>query len=157
MMAGCSQTIDGYTAASTVSANGFARMPMASQCCGCRQFKLWGYVDQLNIYGNAGARELLGPWWSGEGPDSSAWRFNLKARAEDGVGQSFAVYAPDDPYRDRILSIFAEHANRQTPIRVFLKGRLSTFEAPNNITTPVGLYMELGSSQDILIDPPSAE
>ncbi len=46
---------------------------------------------------------ILGDWWSGEGPDATTWRFNLKAEADDEVGHSFPVHVPNDPGRDDLL------------------------------------------------------
>ncbi|MFM1892335.1 MAG: hypothetical protein RLZ44_1412 [Pseudomonadota bacterium] len=152
-MAGCGQAVDGYIAASAISADGFAKRQAVSDLAQDRPVKLWGFVDHHNLYGDARAREVLGGWWGGEGPKPGTWRFDLKARAEDSVGKSFAVYVPNDPGRDRILERFVQDATSQRPTKVFLSGRISTFEAPTNLATPLGLYLELQSSADIRFAP----
>jgi hypothetical protein len=53
--------------------------------------------------------------------------------------------------------VLVTDANQGNPTRVFLKGRLCTYEAPTNYTTGQGLCMELDSSADVLFDPPVAD
>jgi hypothetical protein len=89
-------------------------------------------------------------------PDAATWCFDLKARENDEAGHSFAVHVPADDGRDDLLRAFLADARAQRPTRVFLKGRLFTFDAPTNVATRSGLYMQLQSSQDILLRPPKA-
>jgi len=148
-LSGCSERIDGYMAAASISANGFALDGEAMRQAEGQTIRLWGFVDHANLYGNAGARLVLGDWWSGEGPDATAWRFNLKAHTEDKNGQSFPVYVPNDPRRDALLKKFMADAWAGRPTRVFVKGRLFTFAAPTQAGLLTGLYLKVDSSQDI--------
>jgi hypothetical protein len=157
LLAGCSQAVGGYVAASTISQGGFARNPAAVAALAGQDVQVWGYVDQGNLYGDAAARAILGDWWSGPGPDDATWRFNLKANADDAVGQSFAVYVPNDEGRDELLERFVADARAQTPTRVFVTGRLFTFDAPMNVTARTGLSLTLASSLDIVLEAPKME
>jgi hypothetical protein len=156
-LAGCSQQIGEYVAASSISKNGFARDAAAMRKLDGQEIMLWGYVDAGNIYGDADAKEILGDLWSGDGPDATTWRFNLKAEASDKVGNSFSVLVPNDPGRDELLKAFVADANAQKPTKVFVKGKLRTFDAPTNTGALTGLTMALGSSEDILLEPPAAK
>lgn len=151
LIAGCSRPIAGYTAASSISRNGFAVDAGQARSLHGQAVAIWGYVDDGNLYGDAGAKKILGDWWSGEGPDATSWQFNLKANADDATGHSFAVYVPDDSGRDDLLEILAADARAQRPTKVFVKGKLYTFEAPGNFNRLTGLYMEVASSGDILL------
>jgi hypothetical protein len=156
-LAGCSKQIGDYVAASSISKNGFARDAAAMRKLDGQEIKVWGFVDSGNIYGDAGAKAILGDWWSGDGPDATTWRFNLKAEASDKVGNSFSVLVPNDPDRDELLKAFVADANAQKPTKVFVKGKLRTFDAPTNTGALTGLTMEVGSSKDILLEPPAAK
>ena len=153
---GCDDRIDGYLAASSISANGFARDAKEIRKAQGQVIALWGFVDHRNLYGGAGAKAILQDWWSGDGPDAATWRFDLKVRENDEAGHSFAVHVPDDDGRDELLRAFLADARAQRPTRVFVKGRLFTFDAPTNVATHSGLYMQLQSSQNILLRPPKA-
>ena len=122
-----------------------------------QEIMVWGFVDSSNIYGDAGARTILGDWWSGDGPNATTWRFNLKAEAGDKAGNSFSVLAPNDPGRDELLKAFVADANAQKPTKVFVKGQLHTFGAPTNTGALTGLTLELQSSNDILLEPPAVK
>jgi len=152
---GCSNQIGDYVAASSISRNGFARDAEAMRKLDGQEIKVWGFVDYGNIYGDAGAKAILGDWWSGDGPDAGTWRFNLKADPGDKTGNSFPVLAPNDPGRDELLKAFLADANAQRPTRVFVKGKLHTFDAPTNTGALTGLSLELESSDDILLGPPA--
>ncbi len=110
-------------------------------------------MDHSNLYGDDGAREILADWWSGPGPDDDTWRFNLKAEADDEVGHSFAVYVPNDAGRDDLLRIFVADARAQAATRVFVTGRLYTYDAPSNVNTRTGLYLKATSADDVLLKP----
>jgi hypothetical protein len=122
-----------------------------------QEIKVWGFVDSGNIYGDADAKEILGALWSSEGPDAATWRFNLKADPDDKTGNSFPVLVPNDPGRDELLRAFVADANAQRPTRVFVTGKLHTFDAPTNTGALTGLTIELRSSNDILLEPPAAK
>ena len=152
LVAGCHQRVGDYVAASSISRNGFARDGAALRQADGQEIKLWGYVDHGNIYGDAGAQAILSDWWSGDGPDDTTWRFNLKANADDEVGQSFAVHVPNGPERDGLLKRFLADARARRPTKVFLQGKLFTFDAPTNGARLTGLRLELSSSSDILFE-----
>jgi hypothetical protein len=157
LLAGCSQQSGDYAAASSISRNGFARDAAAMRKLDGQEVKVWGFVDSGNIYGDAGAKVILGDLWSGDGPDAATWRFNLKAEAGDKAGNSFAVLVPNGPGRDELLKAFVADANAQKPTKVFVKGTLHTFDAPTNIGVLTGLTLELRSPADILLEPPAAK
>jgi hypothetical protein len=154
---GCNKQIGDYVAASSISRNGFARDAEAMRRLNGQEIKVWGFVDSGNIYGDADAKEILGALWSSEGPDAATWRFNLKADPDDKTGNSFPVLVPNDPGRDELLRAFVADANAQRPTRVFVTGKLHTFDAPTNTGALTGLTMELRSSNDILLEPPAAK
>jgi hypothetical protein len=156
-LAGCSRQMGDYTAASSISRNGFARDGEQMRKLDGREIMVWGFVDSSNIYGDAGAKANLGDWWSGDGPDATTWRFNLKAEAGDKAGNSFSVLVPNDPGRDELLKAFLTDANAQRSTRVFVKGKLHVFDAPTNTGALTGLSMELQSSNDISLEPPAAK
>ncbi len=153
---GCNETIDGYTAASSITNKGFARTGGDLQPIQEQEIKVWGFVDHSNIYGDEAAKQILGDWWSGDGPTANTWRFNVMAKAND-QGRSFAVYVPNDQGRDELLRAFLADANAHRPTQVFVTGKLLTFTAPTNTVTLTGLYLEVPSSRDILLEPPSAK
>jgi hypothetical protein len=154
LLAGCSQMTGGYMAASAISQHGFARSGAAVDALAAQDVQIWGYVDHGNLSGDDAARAILGDWWSGPGPDDAAWRFDLKANADDKVGQSFAVHVPNDPGRDDLLERFVADARAQQPTKVFVTGKLFTFAAPTNVSAHTGLTMAVASSAAILLDAP---
>ena len=151
-LAGCDERMGEYVAASAISDSGFARVPITPIADG-DEIQVWGFVDYGNIYANGDAREILGNLWSGEGPDPRTWRFNLKAHNNDPIGQSFAVLVPEDNARNTVLKTFAMNARARKPTRVFLRGRMFTFEAPTNSGRRTGLRLELESGRDIGFGP----
>lgn len=154
---GCGSDEGIYVAAGALSENGFARDEAQIRALEGREVKVWGFVDHGNLYGDDGAKRILGDWWSGPGPGPQTWRFDLKAGAEDQTGRSFPVHAPNDPWRDDILRAFVANAGAGLPTRVFLTGRISTFPAPTNTGTVTGLSMVLASSRDISIGQPGRD
>jgi hypothetical protein len=152
-LSGCSERIDDYMSAASISANGFALDGETMRQEEGQTIRLLGFVDHANLYGNAGARLILGDWWSGEGPGAAAWRFNLKANGDDKAGRSFPVLVADDPGRDALLKKFMADAQAGRPTRVFVKGRLFTFAAPTQAGLLTGLYLKVDSSQDIRLKP----
>jgi hypothetical protein len=156
-LAGCNGQIGDYMAASSISRGGFARDEKQMRELDGQEVKLWGFVDHSNMYGDESAKGILEDWWSGEGPSAAAWRFNLKAREDDEAGHSFAVHVPNDQGRDDLLKVFLADARAQRPTKVFVEGRIFTFDAPANAIPRTGLYMELQSSDSILLEPPMAQ
>ena len=153
-LVGCNSQIGDYTAASSISKDGFARDEQQMIELHGQEIKLWGFVDHSNLYGDESARAILEDWWSGNGPDASTWRFNLKAGENDEAGHSFAVYVPNDPGRDDLLRVFLADAKAQRPTKVFVTGKLFTYEAPTNTASLTGIYLEVQSSNEVLLEPP---
>ena len=153
-LVGCVTQIGDYTAASSISKDGFARDEQQIRELQGQEVKLWGFVDHRNLYGDEGAKAILEDWWSGDGPDASTWQFNMKARQNDEAGHSFPVYVPNDQVGDHLLQLFLADARAQRPTKVFITGRLFTFDAPANVNSLNGIYMELESTNDILLEPP---
>lgn len=156
VLPGCSQRNGEYASVSTFSRNGFVKNTGQAQALVGKVVKAWGYVDYGNLTGDTGAKAVLGEWWSGEGPDASAWGFNVKAGPQVPVGRSFQVRVKNDDGRDDLLKEFATNASANRPTQVFVKGRVRTFDAPLNITERTGLYMEVESSSDISLRAPDA-
>jgi hypothetical protein len=148
LLPGCDEDTGGFMAASTISDKGFLTSNSIPLSDG-QPVRLWGFVDYGNLYGNAGARKVLGELWSGDGPTSASWRFNLKARKDDATGDSFAVHVPDDAGRDAVLKVFVANAQANKPTRLFLKGRIFSFAAPSGFVRHTGVYLILESSDDI--------
>ena len=154
LMTGCNDKIDGYLAVKEIARNGFLIDEQSAREFSGKEVRLWGYVDHGNLYGDNSARQILEEWWAGEGPDTGSWRFNLKADAGDATGHSFAVHVPNGEGRDMLLRKFVVDAREQRPTKIFLKGKLLTFDAPTEFSGLTGLYLEVSSSQDIQMLPP---
>lgn len=154
LLVGCHDTAGGPIAASAISKNGFARDREAMRRLAGTEVTVWGFVDHGNLYGDASARQILGEWWSGDGPDGDSWSFHLKADAGDEVGQSFAVRISNDEGRDGLLRAFVADARAGRPTRVAVTGALRTFDAPTQAATRTGLLMVLGSSRAVSIELP---
>ena len=112
-----------------------------------------GFVDHANLYGDRGAREILGDWWSGEDSNPATWRFNLKAHPNEKAGHSFAVHVRNDPGRRSLLSAIVEDARAGRATRVYVTGTLNTFDAPTNTVAKTGLYLEVGASSGVVLVP----
>jgi hypothetical protein len=154
LMVGCSKQIGGYEAASSISKNGFVRSPDSIGDMEGQEVQIWGYVDHGNIYGDDEVKEILGDWWSGEGPTTKSWQFNLKTKSNDKTGESFAVIIQTDDGRNDLLKAFLEDAIAQKATKVYLTGTLYTFDASTNLKLLTGLYLEIQSSSDILLEQP---
>ena len=148
-IAACSITAGDYVAAHSFSRSGFARSSFDLSRVAGHEVLVWGYVDHRNLFGDDRAREILGDWWGGHGPDDDVWSFGLKAGADDPAGHSFAVQVPNDLLRDDLLRLFLIDARAGRPTKVYLRGRISTFDAPLNSLRKIGLRMEVGSSGHI--------
>lgn len=152
-LAGCGERGGEYLPVSAIARNGFVTDQEALTEARGRKIRLWGFVDQGNLYGDAEVKRVLGEWWSGEGPDPDHWRFDLKAEAEDPVGRSFAVHVRNDAGRDALIERFVADARARRATKVFVTSRLLTFHAPTQILDLTGLYLQVSSSQDIRIAP----
>jgi hypothetical protein len=151
-LAGCGERVGEYLPVSAIARGGFVTAERAVAEVHGREVRLWGFVDQGNLYGDAEAKRVLGEWWSGEGPDPDHWRFDLKAQSDDPVGSSFAVLVPNDAGRDDLLARFVADARARRATKVFVTGRLFRFHAPTQMLDRTGLYLQLRSSQDIRLD-----
>lgn len=151
---GCVKSAGDYLSVSSLARNGFAKSNEAIRKLDGREVRVWGFVDLRNLYADASARPILGDWWSGKGPDAATWRFDLMGEAGDGAGRGVQVHVPNDGGRDDLLRAFLAHARAGTPTRVFVEGRLLTFDAPTNAITLTGLYLNVESSQAIRLGPP---
>jgi hypothetical protein len=153
-LGGCDQPAADYLSAARITDSGFAVNARVLARWRQRDIRLWGYVDHGNLYGDEAARRILGDWWAGQGPRDGVWRFDIKARADAAVGRSFSVHVPNDAGRGAMLRRFAADAGAGRPTRVFLIGRLLTYQAPTQARTLTGLILQLRSSSDILLRPP---
>ena len=153
-LVGCGGPVGEYLPVSAIARGGFASDEWTAAEVQGREVRLWGFVDQGNLYGDADAKRVLGAWWSGEGPDPDHWRFDLKAQADDPVGHSFAVLVPNDPGREKLLGRFVADARARRATKVFVAGRLFRFHAPTQILDRTGLSLQVRSSQDIRLDSP---
>lgn len=156
-LSGCDGQIGEYAPVSAIARGGFVTDSAAFAEARGVEVRLWGYVDHGNLYGDAGANRILVEWWSGEGPDPYHWRFDLKARPDDPVGHSFAVLVPNDAWREALLERLVADARAHRATKVFVTGRLFRFHAPMQVLGRTGLWLELGSSQDIRLDRPDAD
>lgn len=109
------------------------------------EIKTWGFVDYSNIFADG---------VDGSRPNSTKWRFDLKAKPNDEAGSSFSIYLPKDEGRDKLLEVFTANEKEGKPTRVFVKGKIFTFDVPTNFNLLTGLYMEVESATDILLDHP---
>ena len=64
-LVGCSAQKGGYIAASSLSKDGFARNAAEARKLHGQEVELWGFVDHGNLYGDEGAKQILGDRWSG--------------------------------------------------------------------------------------------
>lgn len=145
----CEVAASDYLAAHSFSRSGFARSGVDLSGLLGHEVLIWGYADHRNLLGDDRAAEILGDWWSGHGVDKNAWSFGLKADADDPAGHSFTVQVPNDLLRDDLLRLFLIDARAGRPTKVYLRGRISTFDAPMNFGSKTGLRMEVDSSRNV--------
>ena len=62
------------------------------------------------------------------------------------------MHVPNDAGREDLLRRFVADARAGRPTKVFVQGKLLTFEAPTQVSNLTGLYLELGASRDIRHD-----
>jgi hypothetical protein len=147
----CHDTTQTDFAAADLTRHGFVRDESLVRKLDGKTIRVRGFVDQANLYGDQGAREILSEWWSGESRDAATWRFDLKARADDRAGRSFAVYVRNDPDRRMLLSAIVDDARAGRATRVDVTGALRTFVAPTNAVAETGLYLEVGASNGVVL------
>ena len=149
----CGDTPEADFAAADLTRRGFMRDEALARRLDGHTIRVSGFVDHANLYGDRGAREILGDWWSGEGSDPAAWRFNLKAHPNEEAGHSFAVHVGNDPDRRSRLSAIVEDARAGRTTRVYVTGTLRRFDAPTNAVAKTGLYLEVGASSGVVLVP----
>ena len=145
VLAGCiDKPIGGYVPASSFSKKGFAKNRKEVLAHRGKVLKVWGYVDGGNVFPKD---------WGDNQPGK--WRFKLKAKPWDDVGQSFSIHIPVDDGHDELVALFEATDFADKPTRVFVTGKLSTFDAPMNFVRKTGLSMDLNSSEDVLLKAPT--
>jgi hypothetical protein len=154
VLAGCKERVGEYLPVAAIAPNGFLSDERTAAEMHGREVRLWGFVDQGNLYGDADAKRVLGEWWSGEGPDADTWRFGLKAGQDDPVGHSLPVNVPNDAGRDALLAAFRADAESGRPTRVFLQGQLKTYAAPTQFRSLTGIVIEVPSSSAVRLYAP---
>ena len=146
-LGGCKdKPIGGYVPASSFSKKGFAKNREQVLALRGKVLKVWGYVDGGNVFPKD---------WGDKQPGK--WRFKLKAKPSDDVGQSFSIHIPVDDRHDELVALFEATDFADKPTRVFVTGKLSTFDAPMNFVRKTGLIMDVNSSKDIFLKAPIKE
>ena len=146
-LGGCKdKPIGGYVPASSFSKKGFAKNREQVLALRGKVLKVWGYVDGGNVFPKD---------WGDNQPGK--WRFKLKAKPSDDVGQSFSIHIPVDDRHDELVALFEATDFADKPTRVFVTGKLSTFDAPMNFVRKTGLIMDVNSSIDIFLKAPIKE
>lgn len=146
-LGGCKdKPIGGYVPASSFSKKGFAKNREQVLALRGKVLKVWGYVDGGNVFPKD---------WGDNQPGK--WRFKLKAKPSDDVGQSFSIHIPVDDRHDELVALFETTDFADKPTRVFVTGKLSTFDAPMNFVRKTGLIMDVNSSKDIFLKAPIKE
>ena len=146
-LGGCKdKPIAGYIPASSFSKKGFAKNREQVLALRGKVLKVWGYVDGGNVFPKD---------WGDNQPGK--WRFKLKAKPSDDVGQSFSIHIPVDDRHDELVALFEATDFADKPTRVFVTGKLSTFDAPMNFVRKTGLSMDVNSSIDIFLKAPIKE
>ena len=147
LLGGCvDKSMGGYVPASSFSKKGFAKNREQVLALRGKVLKVWGYVDGGNVFPKD---------WGDNQPGK--WRFDLKAKPSDEVGQSFSILIPVDDRHDELVALFEATDFADKPTRVFVTGKLSTFDAPMNFVRKTGLSMDVNSSKDILLKVPTKE
>ena len=147
LLGGCvDKSVGGYIPASSFSKKGFAKNREQALANRGKVIKVWGYVDGANVFSKE---------WEDDSPEK--WRFDLKAKPWDDVGQSFPIHVPVDDGHDELVALFVANHFINKPTRVFVTGRISTFDAPMNFVRKTGLSMDVNSSKDILLEAPIKE
>ena len=145
LLGGCvDKSMGGYVPASSFSKKGFAKNRKEVLAHRGKVLKVWGYVDGGNVFPKD---------WGTNQPGK--WRFDLKAKPSDDVGQSFSILIPVDDRHDELVALFEATDFADKPTRVFVTGKLSTFDAPMNFVRKTGLSMDVNSSKDILLKVPT--
>ena len=145
LLGGCvDKPIGGYVPASSFSKKGFAKNREEALAHRGKVLKVWGYVDGGNVFPKD---------WGTNQPGK--WRFDLKAKPSDDVGQSFSIHIPVDNRHDELVALFEATDFADKPTRVFVTGKLSTFDAPMNFVRKTGLSMDVNSSKDVLLKAPT--
>lgn len=154
-LGGCDAPVGDYLAASSISRSGFAKHDVGRAVADGQDIRLWGFVDHGNVRTDRCAIDARDGSVNGVEPAATTWQFNLKASERDRAGASFAVCVPMDDGAEQLQRMFLADASAGRPTRVFVTGRIFTFDAPTNYRRRTGLYMRLRSSGDVLLAPPA--
>ncbi len=147
LLGGCvEKSMGGYMPASSFSKKGFAKNREQVLALRGKVLKVWGYVDGGNVFPKD---------WGDNQPGK--WRFKLKAKPSDDVGQSFSIHIPVDDRHEELVALLEATDFANKPTRVFVTGKLSTFDAPMNFVRKTGLSINVNSSKDILLKVPTKE
>ena len=109
-------------------------------------------MDYANVYCKDADPQVPSDWDFTPGPREQSWRFDLKAKKDDDVGESFPVYVPKTKNSGQFFLKLAENERKDIPTRVLVEGKLLTFDAPLNFVTLTGIYMEVDSLDKVVID-----
>lgn len=150
----CEGASDEYVAAAAITRDGLARDGAELSAMQGENIRVWGYVDEGNLYSDGTGREILGDLWSGEPRNPATWRFDMKAHRTDDTGHSFAVIVRNDDGRDALLRTIVANAEAGRSTRAYVTGTVRTFAAPANAITRTGLYLEVAGSQAIALETP---
>lgn len=137
LISGCNNNnkqIGDYIAASSITKDGFAKNRNQMLRAQGKEIKIWGFVDHPNIF-----------------VDSTTWKFKIKAKQNDEVGKSFSVIVPNDQGKDALLKVFLADEKADRATRVFVKGKVFVFDAPNMWGSSTGISIKVESTRDIQI------
>ena len=110
LLGGCvDKSMGGYVPASSFSKKGFAKNREEVLAHRGKVLKVWGYVDGGNVFPKD---------WGDNQPEK--WRFKLKAKPWDDVGQSFSIHIPVDDGHDELVALFEATDLADKPTRVFV-------------------------------------
>ena len=136
-LGGCvDKSMGGYVPASSFSKQDFAKNRAEVLAHRGKVLTVWGYVDGGTVFPKH---------WGDNQPGT--WRFKLKAKHWDDMGQSFSINIPVDDRHDERVALFEATDFGDKPTSVFVTGKLSTFDAPLKLVRKTGLLMALNSSK----------
>ena len=108
LLGGCKdKPIAGYVPASSFSKKGFAKNREQVLALRGKVLKVWGYVDGGNVFPKD---------WGTNQPGK--WRFKLKSKPSDEVGQSFSIHIPVDDRHDELVALFEATDFADKPTRL---------------------------------------
>ncbi|MEX1315898.1 MAG: hypothetical protein AB1Z22_02080 [Synechococcaceae cyanobacterium] len=160
LVTGCDEQIGGYLPASSISTRtGFARNRKQALKMSGKEIKLWGYVDYSNVYAD-GAGDAVPTDWDqvhSHNLTPDMWRFDLMIRPDGEAGCGFAVYLRKHEDGKKLFAGFSTNERAGKPSRVYVKGKVFTFDAPTNLMGLTGLYMESELPNGVLLEHPDTK